>query len=72
MTEHTSLTESDEQTAPDTRARHLVLRFPGRKVPTTDAVLKAKQLGHFRHNELHGKKAHGSGARREHPVDSSI
>lgn len=52
MTEHTSLTESDEQAAPDTRARHLVLRFPGRKAPTTDAVLTTKQPGHFRHNKL--------------------
>jgi hypothetical protein len=45
MTKHTSPTESDEQTAPDTRARHLVVRFSGRKAATTDAALTTKQPG---------------------------
>jgi hypothetical protein len=45
VTEHTSPTEPDEQTAFDTRARHLVVRFPGRKAPTIDVALTTKQLG---------------------------
>jgi hypothetical protein len=48
MAEHTSPTESDEQTAPDTRARDLAARFPGRKAPTTDAVITQKQLGQLK------------------------
>ena len=48
MTEHTSPTEADEQTASDTRARHLVVRLAGRKAPTTDAIITKKQPGHLR------------------------
>jgi hypothetical protein len=48
MTGQTLLTEADEQTAPDTRTRHLVVRLRGRKAPTTDAVITQKQPGHLR------------------------
>jgi hypothetical protein len=48
MAEHTSPTESDEQTAPDTRVQHSVVRFPGRKTPAPDSVITQKQLGQLK------------------------
>ena len=48
MTEHTSPTDSDEQTAPDTRAQHSVVRFTGRKTPAADSVITQKQLGQLK------------------------
>jgi len=48
VTEYTSPTEADEQTAPETRAGHSVVRLPGRKAPTTNAIITQRQPGHLR------------------------
>jgi hypothetical protein len=45
MSEHTSPTESVEQTVPDLPARHLVVPSPRQKISTIEAAAVAKRPG---------------------------